>query len=209
MEDSDAEDISKESLFKQFQVTKKNTNESHVMQYGDLKLGAAQNVSEFQAGSTYNKPKSTSPFAKRMNAIAKRDTAATVDVRTSILSRRLAATPLNSVERVNVQNQLVEAIQQRKSISKTIDDIAKKSFAVNTVNYFDKVTTERMPLTQHDCYISATQHIHEKCFDIQNEYVLNKLWIVANLCEIGLRDITINNAVDEVCGTRGRQSFEY
>jgi len=24
-----------------------------------------------------------------------------------------------------------------------------------------------MKLTQHDCYISATQHIHEKCFDIQ------------------------------------------
>ena len=36
MEDSDAEDISKETLFKQFQVTKQKTTESHVMQYGDL-----------------------------------------------------------------------------------------------------------------------------------------------------------------------------
>ncbi len=36
MEDSDAEDITKESLFKQFQVTKKKTTDSHVMQYGDL-----------------------------------------------------------------------------------------------------------------------------------------------------------------------------
>jgi len=27
--------------------------------------------------------------------------------------------------------------------------------------------TQHMKLTQHDCYISATQHIHEKCFDIQ------------------------------------------
>jgi legumain len=36
MEDSDAEDITKESLFKQFEATKKKTNESHVMQYGDL-----------------------------------------------------------------------------------------------------------------------------------------------------------------------------
>jgi legumain len=36
MEDSDAEDITTESLFKQFEVTKKKTNESHVMQYGDL-----------------------------------------------------------------------------------------------------------------------------------------------------------------------------
>ncbi len=36
MEDSDAEDITKETLFKQFQVTKANTNLSHVMEYGDL-----------------------------------------------------------------------------------------------------------------------------------------------------------------------------
>jgi len=36
MEDTDAEDITKETLFKQFQVTRKNTNLSHVMEYGDL-----------------------------------------------------------------------------------------------------------------------------------------------------------------------------
>jgi legumain len=36
MEDSDAEDLTKESLHKQFEVTKKNTNLSHVMEYGDL-----------------------------------------------------------------------------------------------------------------------------------------------------------------------------
>lgn len=36
MEDSDAEDITTETLVKQFQVTKQKTTESHVMQYGDL-----------------------------------------------------------------------------------------------------------------------------------------------------------------------------
>ena len=40
MEDSDAEDITKEELFKQFQVTKRKTNESHVMEYGDLVCNA-------------------------------------------------------------------------------------------------------------------------------------------------------------------------
>ena len=69
--------------------------------------------------------------------------------------------------------------------------------------------TEHMGLTQDDCYISATQHIHAKCFDIQNEYVLHQLYIVANLCEIGLKDFTINNAVDAVCDAIGRQNFEY
>jgi len=36
MEDSDVEDLTKESLFEQFTLVKARTNLSHVMQYGDL-----------------------------------------------------------------------------------------------------------------------------------------------------------------------------
>lgn len=36
MEDSDAEQIDKETLFQQYTVTQQRTNASHVMQYGDL-----------------------------------------------------------------------------------------------------------------------------------------------------------------------------
>ncbi len=90
MEDSDAEDITKESLFKQFQVTKKKTTESHVMQYGDLvcigikyflrkkflfyniqKLGAAHNVSEFQGENESNKNRTVNPLIDRVNALLK------------------------------------------------------------------------------------------------------------------------------------------
>jgi legumain len=208
MEDSDAEDVTKETLFKQFQVAKKNTNLSHVMQYGDLKLGASHNVGEFQGEAQKNKPQILSPIVNRMNKILKSDTAATVDVRESILSRRLAAAAINSDERATVERELAQTVRQRSLISATIDSIARKAFEVNRSDFFELVTTERMALTQHDCYIAATQHIHEKCFDIQNEFVLNKLWIVANLCEVGLRDFTINNAVNEVCAA-GRQNFEY
>jgi len=209
MEDSDAEDISQESLVKQFQVTKKKTTESHVMEYGDRKLGAAHNVSEFQGTDGKITKESVSPLVDQMNVLLKRDAIATVDVRTSILSHRIAALALNSAERATVERQLADAIQQRNVISTTIDSIAQQSFQVNGINFYEEVTTQRMKLTQHDCYISATQHIHEKCFDIQNEYVLNKLWIVANLCEVGLQDFTINNAVDNVCDALGRQNFDY
>ncbi|CAF1304290.1 unnamed protein product [Rotaria sp. Silwood1] len=209
MEDSDAEDVTKETLFKQFQVTKKKTTESHVMQYGDLKLGASRTVSQFQGENTINKPEPMSPLADRLNTLLKRDTVATEDVRTAILSRRLAALPPNSQEKDAVERKLAEAIQQRSVITATINSIAKKSFEINRANYYELVTTQRMKLTEHDCYKSVTQHIHEKCFDIQNEYVLNKLWIVANLCQVGLRDFTINNAVNDVCNALGRQTFEY
>ncbi|CAF2755961.1 unnamed protein product [Rotaria sp. Silwood2] len=209
MEDSDAEDVKKETLFKQFQVTKKKTTESHVMQYGNLTLGASSTVSQFQGENMNDKPEPMNPLTDRLNAFLKRDAVATEDVRRSILSRRLAALPVNSVERAEVERKLADVIQQRNVITSTIQSIAKKSFEVNRVDYYELVTTQRMKLTQHDCYISVTKHIHEKCFDIQNEYVLNKLWIVANLCEVGLRDFTVNNAVNDVCNTLGRQKFEY
>ncbi len=86
------------------------------------------------------------------------------------------------------------------------------------------IIEKRMKLTQHDCYISVTQRIQEKCFDlqvsfvklrqlcthffkIQNEFVLNKLYIMANLCEIRLYDSIINQAVDQVC--KQRIHFDY
>jgi len=47
----------------------------------------------------------------------------------------------------------------------TIDSIAQRSFIIN--GNFEEVISKHMKLTQHDCYISATQYIHEKCFDLQ------------------------------------------
>jgi len=177
------------------------------MEYGDLKLGKAHNVSEFQGERKSDKQQSVSPLVEQMNTLLKLDSVATVDVRTSILTRRLAALPIDSDERNAVEQKLADAIQQRSIISATIDEIARRSFQIN--GDFNKVFTEHMELTKHDCYISATQRIHEKCFDIMNEYALHKLWIVANLCEIGLQDFTINNAVDDVCNDIGRQDFDY
>ena len=56
MEDSDAEDITKESLFKQFQVTLKKTTESHVMQYGDLVRTLAKMKSDISFLSSLSRP---------------------------------------------------------------------------------------------------------------------------------------------------------
>ncbi|KAL1472714.1 hypothetical protein MTO96_022858 [Rhipicephalus appendiculatus] len=47
MEDSDKEDLRKETLIDQFKIVKKETNTSHVMEFGDLNIGQLS-VSEFQ-----------------------------------------------------------------------------------------------------------------------------------------------------------------
>ncbi|CAF1101684.1 unnamed protein product, partial [Adineta steineri] len=48
MEDSDVEQLNKETLFQQYTITQQKTNTSHVMQYGDINLAKSHNVSEFQ-----------------------------------------------------------------------------------------------------------------------------------------------------------------
>ncbi|KAH7962929.1 hypothetical protein HPB52_018776 [Rhipicephalus sanguineus] len=47
MEDSDKEDLHTETLIDQFEIVRKETNTSHVMEYGDLDIGQLS-VSEFQ-----------------------------------------------------------------------------------------------------------------------------------------------------------------
>jgi len=206
MEDSDVEKINQESLYQQFLVTKQKTNTSHVMQYGDLALGKAHNVGEFQGENGQDKPP-RNLIKERYNTLLRRDAVPTEDVRLSIVSRRLAAADDNSAEKESLERELVQLLNDKATITTHIHRIASKALAMNRGDYFEMITEKRMKLTQHDCYKSVTQRVQEKCFDLQNEFVLNKLYIMANLCEVGLYDFTINQAVDQVC--HDRLHFDY
>jgi len=207
MEDSDAEKIDAESLFKQFTNTKKLTNTSHVMQYGDLKLGAAHFVGEFQGEKQSITKPPRNPVNDYYNSLLRRDAVPTEEVRLAVIARRLAISEENSVEKLALEKELERLINDRAVIAKTINEIAAVSLSVNRAGNHQTVTQQRLKITQHDCYKSVTQHIATKCFDLQNEFVLNKLYIMANLCEVGLRDFTVNNAIDVVC--KNRLEFEY
>ncbi|CAF0994550.1 unnamed protein product [Rotaria sp. Silwood1] len=206
MEDSDVEQIDLETLYQQFLVTQKNTNTSHVMQYGDLNLGKNHNVSEFQ-GATKQIYKPIRNLLKKHNAALRRDAVPTQDVRISIVSRRLAAAKDNSVEKEKLEHELAQLYKDREIITARIIQIASTALSLNRGGYLEIVTEKRMKLTQYSCYQSVVEHIQEKCFDLQNEFVLNKLYIIANLCEIGLLDLTINQAIDQVCNER--LQFDY
>ncbi|CAF0777842.1 unnamed protein product [Adineta steineri] len=80
------------------------------------------------------------------------------------------------------------------------DSIVTRRLAAAEDNSLEKQKLERelLPLL----YQSVTERIQEKCFDLQNEFVLHKLYIMANLCEIGLFDFTIHQAIDQVCNER-------
>jgi len=161
------------------------------MQYGDLNFGKSHNVSEFQGAGKQSRKKVRSPIVDYYNTLLKRDAVPTEEVRISILSRRIAASSDDTAEKEQLKYELVQLLNDRSTIQKRIKQIVSRSLSINDGNFFEEITQKRMKLTQHDCYMSVTKYIHKKCFDLQNEFVLNKLWMVANLCEIGLQDFMI------------------
>ncbi|UJR29393.1 hypothetical protein I4U23_010605 [Adineta vaga] len=198
MEDSDIEQLDQETLFQQYSITQQKTNTSHVMQFGDLNLGKSHNVSEFQCGNHSKK----NIFVNRSNDLLRRDAVRTEDVRIESIKHRLAILKENSIEKLELQNELIDLYNLRNQISISINQIASLSLSINRRNYMEMITAKRMKLTEHDCYISVTKNLQKKCFDLQHEFVLNKLYIMANLCQIGLMDLTINQAIDQVCQQR-------
>jgi len=207
MEDSDVEQIDLETLYQQFSITKAKTNLSHVMQYGDLNLGKTHNVSEFQAEGKQSIKPPRNIIKEHYNDLLRKDAVPTVDVRLSIVSHRLANAEDNSAEKEKLQRELAQLLNDRATITDKIQKIASTALGMNSGDYFEMVIKQHMKFTQHDCYKSVTQRIQEKCFDLPNEFVLNKLYIMANLCEIGLYDVTINQAIDQVC--QERLFFDY
>ncbi|CAF1171667.1 unnamed protein product [Rotaria magnacalcarata] len=208
MEDTDVEKIDQETLYQQYLITRKNTNTSHVMQYGDLVLGKAHNVSEFQSEENQLDTSQRTPNQAHNNAnLLRYDAVPTEHVRLAVISRRLANLPENSLEKESLEHELAQLLNDRAVITNSIQKIASIAVSNSHSGYLAAVLEKHMTLTQYDCYKSVTQRIQEKCFDLQNELVLNKLYIMANLCEIGLYDFTINQAVDQVCQARLR--FDY
>ncbi|UJR14720.1 hypothetical protein I4U23_001713 [Adineta vaga] len=197
MEDSDAEKIDQETLNQQYLVTQAKTNTSHVMQYGDLNLGKTHNVSEFQGATKQVYRLNHHSIKKHRNNLLRRDAVPTQDVRIAIVTRRLAAAEDNSVEKQKLERELAQLHSDRSVITSRIHQIATLALSINRGGYLELVTEKRMKLTRYDCYQSVVERIGEKCFDLQNEFVLNKLYIIANLCEIGLFDLTIHQAVDQ------------
>ncbi|KAG7229176.1 hypothetical protein INR49_013119 [Caranx melampygus] len=88
MEDSDVEDLTKETLLKQFKIVKTHTNTSHVQQYGN-KTMAHMKVIMFQGNNKADSPPA-SPM--KLQPIANPDLTPSPDVPLAILKRKLMAT---------------------------------------------------------------------------------------------------------------------
>lgn len=190
MEDSDQENLSHETLHKQYEITKAATNQSMVMQFGDVSL-SQEPVSFFQGA------KSTEPM-KPLRQIY--DDVPAPDVKIHILNKLIQST--NSVEEQNeLRAKLNEEYRMRKNIGDVFKNIAER--ASSGRNGFAALALYATPtLNNMSCYKEAVEWFDRVCFDLDSinyDYAYRKVYVLANLCDGGIPTQQILDTISSSC----------
>lgn len=192
MEDSDVEDLTKETLHKQYHLVKSHTNTSHVMQYGNKSISSMK-VMQFQG----MKHRASSPIS--LPPVTRLDLTPSPEVPLAILKRKLLRT--NDLKQSqNLVGQIQQLLDARHVIEKSVQKIA--SLLAGFGDTAERLLSERALLTAHDCYQEAVTHFRTHCFNWHSptyEYALRHLYVLANLCEKPYPIDRIKMAMDKVC----------
>ncbi|KAF0043921.1 hypothetical protein F2P81_003079 [Scophthalmus maximus] len=158
MEDSDVEDLAKETLLKQFKVVKRHTNTSHVQQFGNKTL-ANMKVVAFQGNHKAGGPPAT-PVT--LQPVMHLDLTPSPDVPLAILKRKLMASNDIRVAR-GMLMEISTHLKVREMMAKTMRQVVEK--VTGSELKAEQVLNERAELSQHRCYKDAVNHYKHNCFN--------------------------------------------
>ncbi|KAM6912197.1 legumain [Xenentodon cancila] len=198
MEDSDVEDLTKETLLKQFKLVKSHTNTSHVQQYGNKTI-AHMKVITFQGD-----PKIYSPPAPAVTLppITNLDLTPSPDVPLAILKRKMMYSNDLSITK-SLLLEIDDHLKVREMLAETVRLVVQKVTGSKFTT--EEVLDERAELSQHQCYKAAVNYYKQNCFNwhkTEYEYALRHLYALVNLCERGYPAERIQQAMKTVCSFR-------
>ncbi|XP_077531675.1 legumain-like [Haemaphysalis longicornis] len=187
MEDSDRENLQKETLEDQFKTVREKTITSVVMEYGDLRIGA-MTVSQFQGNQSA--PAVLLPHAP-LDAVSSRD------VPVSILSKKISKASDPNVKQSLIK-ELERMLDNRSFVREKVMEIATL-LSYGSTEEANLLLTKNQPLTDFDCYKEAVQNFSRKCFALSSStYALSYLNVFVNACEKFDVEV-INRAMSAVC----------
>ncbi|XP_022105315.1 legumain-like isoform X1 [Acanthaster planci] len=177
MEDSDKEDLTKETLEQQFMIVKKETNTSVVHQYGDLKFDQ-NTLINFQGNggqqSVPGKPFPPSP----LNAIDSRD------VPLDILVRRFEATT-NPVQKRMLMKEVAALADKQSFVHDLMYNLVIKMTKGDTMMTATVMNTRGRAVENWDCFTAAVQTFSDVCFKMTElPYAWGQMHVLANLCDL-------------------------
>ncbi|GFO03116.1 legumain [Plakobranchus ocellatus] len=188
MENSDSADLHTETLEKQFEIVKQETNLSHVQQYGDLTYTSLP-VEQFLA----NKKARSLRYVKELRPTAVRDTVRTDMVGIHTLQSMLASShPRHVARKTEIMRDLQAQLWIRSQTSQVFSDIVH---GVYTGKDALRVSETRSEVRNWKCYESTMDRLFELCPRIAphvNDFVLRKMYILVNLCNNQMERETIS-----------------
>ncbi|KAK3092585.1 hypothetical protein FSP39_004645 [Pinctada imbricata] len=191
LQDSDKEDLAKETIKKQFHIIKKETNTSVVCEYGDKTI-AEMTVSEFQG-----KEKSTANVYPAPDPNIGAVPSENVDLEILKYQYRTAMT---EDDRMFYLDKLEQETKRRESVPVIVKKIVDR--ATNNINGRAKFLMDtRYDLYDTDCYKTVVEHLADNCPMLglreQFGYALKHLYAFVNLCEENVAMETILSAIDK------------
>ncbi|GFT20581.1 legumain [Nephila pilipes] len=187
MEDSDKEVLTSETLEQQFKIVKKETTESHAQEFGDKSI-AQLHVSEFQ-GRKASKP----VFVPKVE----KDSVRSRDVHIEIVKRKLLKS--NSEEEQSVlMRKLNKMFRNREFLTQKVREIVTEIFPEN--NQVKDIMENHYKLRDFECYDKVRAFFNEECFRLsKNEYALDFMHVLVNLCEKKVSPYETMRAMERVC----------
>lgn len=188
MDHSWRKDLHTATLLDQFTTVRKETNTSHVTQFGDLSINTLS-LSEFQGPAKLN------PYVTTKLSY---DAVPSGHVPIAILRRRLAKAYYAS-DKKSLKDQLRKALLNRSFLKNKVDDLVT-FLARDNPHEADLLLNTRRRLTNFDCYEKAVDHFSDRCFSIsKNPYALEHLHVLVNACDSSHKLSQILEAMDLSC----------
>ncbi|CAK8677741.1 unnamed protein product [Clavelina lepadiformis] len=189
LEDSDNENIEMETLHKQYEVTKKKTNTSHVMQYGDTTI-SHEIVGFFQG----EKPSAlnNAPLPPIYDDVP------SPDVPIHILQRKIELATSHD-DKLKYKVLLEKEQEIRRRISWTVKTIAFHS-TEGDKELTELTTLSKPSLNDMECYKAAVQEFDNTCFELDDfEYGYRQIFVLGNLCDAGIPVEKIMSSIRIIC----------
>lgn len=197
MEDSEMKDLAKETLFQQFSIVRKETNLSHVQEYGDLTIGKMK-VADFQGFAKRNTTATGSNETQRPRVSPVTDAVPSGDVPMEILWRRLKSAGSHQTA-TDIRRKIRHAEKKRKFLIDTIHAIVLKS-TDGSETKSDSIMNAKLKLTDFTCYEEVVRAFSHRCFHLpSNEFAYRKLFVFVNLCQSRIPKEKILAAMDQTC----------
>ncbi|XP_042447416.1 vacuolar-processing enzyme gamma-isozyme-like [Zingiber officinale] len=210
LEDSDKNDMAKETLEQQYKKIKKRTSVngtynvgSHVMQYGNVRELSSKRLYLYIG---YSKPhhKGSAAHAYRQDSLPTINQEP-IDQRDASLVffwQNFQRAPEGSARRIEARKQLVEVMEHRSHVDDSIRLVGKLLFGDDRgLEILDAVRPAGQPLVDDwSCLKSMVRSFERYCGSL-SQYGMKHMRKFANMCNAGVKAETMVKVSAEVCHT--------